>query len=225
MAYSQILHNKTSGGGASSVTTGNLNTTGADILVVAVTDYSVVALGSVSDNKGNTWTQLTTQAGTIARCTLWYAVNPTVGSNHTFTYTAGSTVYPTIYVQAWSGSDLTSPFDVQNGSKDSGSTTIQPGSITPNNANSLIITAVNFWTNTNAPTINSSMTVDDTAVYSAGAEFGGGIAYIVQGSAAAINPTWSANISGGNAAVIAAFKPASGGGGATVSNLFHGINF
>ena len=213
-AYSQIVHSFAAGGAATSVTTGNLTTTGGDLIIVAVTDYSVSSLGSVSDNKSNTWTQLTAQTGSVARTTFWYAKNPTVGSNHTFTYSGCSgTCYPTIYVQVWSGSDLTAPFDVENGAKDSGLTTIQTGSITPNNANSLVVSAVNFWTNTNNPTVDSSMTLDDSRVYNPGFEFGGGIAYIVQGSAAAINPTWSANVSGGNAAVIAAFKAASGGGG------------
>jgi hypothetical protein len=214
-AFSQVLHSFTAGGAASSVTTGNLTTTGADLLIVAVTDYQASTLGSVSDNKSNTWTQLTSRNdGAVARVTFWYAKNATVGSNHTFTYNGcGGTCYPTIYVQAWSGSDLTAPFDVENGASGAAISSLATGSVTPNQANSLLLAATNPWT-VSISSIDSSFTIDDSRAYNPGFEFAGAVAYLVQGSAAAVNPTFTySGSTAGAAAVIAAFKPATGGGG------------
>jgi YD repeat-containing protein len=75
-------------GSSNSVTTAAINTTGANFLVIALS-YSTGATPTLSDNKGNTWTPLTTSAvtGTVTE-RLYYASNAVVGSGHTFSNTA-----------------------------------------------------------------------------------------------------------------------------------------
>ena len=118
-------------------TTSAINTTGAKILVAAVSTY--VSSGTISDSKSNTWVPLTANgSGGNAVAQLFYVVNPTVGTGHTFT-SSGS--YISASVAAFAGVATTSPFDEQTGSTGSGST-LATGNITPSNANSLIVSVM-----------------------------------------------------------------------------------
>jgi hypothetical protein len=200
---------------SSSVT---IATTGADLLVVAVADYDNVAVGVLSDsvggNNNGTFNGLTAQGVSGDSRVRLYYVKPThVGASHVFTYTnTGS--YSSIAVEAWSGSNTSNPYpgSNENGASDSNNahTTLQPGSLTPANDNSLIVTALSLTTaGFSAPTINQSFAVDATQVGGAN-NFGLTIASLAQaGTATAVNPTWTHSATYANA-VIAAFKPTTG---------------
>lgn len=182
--------------GASPIATGVLNTSTATLLVVVSSNFTGSA--TITDSKSNTWTDLSEYtAANGNKVKISYVVNPTVGSGHTFTATGN---LPGLCAMAFSGVKTSSPFDQANGAVTVGGT-LQPGSVTPSENGELLITGVSNDTSATAA-INSSFTglvqVDTIAM-----------AYKVQTTAGAENPTWS-NLGGGSsvAAAIATFKVA-----------------
>ena len=206
--FSVVAHTGGGLGANPAKTTGAIDTTGADLLVVAyVFDYRVSP--SVLDSKSNTWTGLTSKAGNNAGAVkLYYVKNPIVGSGHTVTLgAAGGAFYGAAYFAAFRGADLTAPFDVENGANSNG-TTIQPGGISPTLGGELVISAMAMNV-TGAPTVDASMNLLDNNGLAPGTYYGGGMAYWIQSTAAAINPVWTVGSSAANACVIASFKAAS----------------
>lgn len=209
MAYAPIsgAHVKTVGESASSA----IDTTGADLIVVGITGGAAPGLTpAIADSKGNTYTGLTVYGSAgVAQVQLFYCQSPTVGSGHTFTVTANFQVVE-YYVQAFSGSSP-SPFDQENGGGSTGVvTSFQPGSITPSQANCLLVTVLAECDNANLPSIDSGFTITDSDVIVGASHYGGGLAYLIQGAAAAVNPTWSwaANLVNQQASAMASFKAA-----------------
>lgn len=196
-----------------SVTSDAIDTTGADLLVLSVACYSLVS--TVSDSKGNTWNARTLY-GSGGLCQIFYAVNPTVGSGHTFTVSGGAATYPAVFVLALSGADLTAPYDVENGADTDSSTTIQTGSVTPSTDNQILITALsNYPAGTDS--IDLSFTISDQLQYTANS-IGGALAHLIQTTAAAKNPTWTHSVSATEiVGAIATFKAAAGGGAFTLT--------
>lgn len=188
-------------------TSNAIDTTGCNLLVIGIHHYSSATL-TVSDSKGNTWTALTHYATTLhTGVRLYYCLNPTVGSGHTFTISSTGR-YPTITVLGFSGVKDTSPFHSENGSSsDVAGTSRQPGSVTPPEDGCLIVTGLVLSNAVTSQAINSSMTLQEYVNYTAANYMGGGIAYYVQATAAAINPTWSWAGSVRTSAAIAVFKP------------------
>lgn len=220
MAYALVAHTQKITG-----TTPAIDTTGATLLIAYLNDFS--ALNAPTDSKSNTWTPLTLQHVNVYS-NIYYAKNPTVGAGHTFSTGAG--IVPVIYVAAFSGADTTAPFDNENGVTGFlGVSSQQPGSITPSNNGELVVTGIGLSSNptSGSITIDSGFTITDSNLYQNAVNFGGGLAYLVQGSAAAINPTWSwtgnttelsANIASfiAGASAAAAFTPMIGYGGGAV---------
>lgn len=122
----------------------------------------------MTDSKGNTWTALAAQtASANSRHQLFYCVNPTVGSGHTFT-NSGATNYPSIAVAAFDRTLNTTAFDVADGNGTASPTTsLVVDSITPTFNLELIVTGFASDVAT-ALAINSSMTIIDQLGYSAG---------------------------------------------------------
>jgi hypothetical protein len=206
--FSLVAHTGGGLGANPAKTTGAVDTTGADLLVVAyVYDYRVSP--SIFDSKLNTWTGLTSKTGNNAGAVkLYYVKNPIVGSGHTVTLGAtGGAFYAAAYFAAFRGADVLAPFDVENGANGIG-TTIQPGSILPTVGGDLVVSAMAINV-TGAPTVDPSMNMLDNNGLQAGTYYGGGLAYKIQNTAAAINPVWTVGSSAANACVIASFKAAS----------------
>lgn len=191
------------GGSPNTVTTSAIDTTGANFIVVNA-GYYPGSVPALSDSKSNTWAPLTAQinAGIVNR--LFYCFNPTVGSGHTFTL-AGSTTFPSIQVDAFDNMGSGS-FDVENGTTFTNQITVQPGSVTPSQANTLVIAGIGFETNSGgAVSVDGGFTAN-TSPQVPGSNEGGSIAYLVLSSIAAQNPTWNlTNNSGFVGATIAAF--------------------
>jgi hypothetical protein len=187
-----ITHTGT-GGGINGVTSSSINTTGANLLVVAVSWYSgITANGTISDSKSNTWSALTESTSTSnnVSCQLFYCYGATVGSGHTFTYN-GTSIYASICVEAFSNV-AASPFDHENGAGSANATTIQPGSITPSQAHSIIVSAFSFGANSSGTiSVDSSLTITDTAAYVTATSEGLSMSYNILSSASATNPTWT----------------------------------
>lgn len=179
-----------------SVTTPGINTTGANLIVILVTDY-FTSVPTPTDSYGNTWTALTQYINPSFRAQFFYCYNPIVGAGHTFNESNASALYPAIAVQAWTMAAV-SPFDVQNGS-----TTNSPGSITPTANNELIITGIGGGNTVTS--VNSGFTATALINNVNAQGVGIGMAYLVQGTAAAISPTWTAG--GTTVSNIASFKP------------------
>lgn len=199
-----------SSGGTSTIT---LNTTGADFLVAVVAAVRSIYFPSLSDNYGNTWTKLIgEQAGTNETYAgLYYVQNPTVGSDHVITL--GSDAYNTVDVLAFSGMATASVADQNNYATAGETTSVPTGSITPSENGCLIIAGLGSSIAGNtAPTINDSFTVDYAASSNSSNYADIGAAYLVQATAAAIDPTWTLASAGGSTAsvgFIASFLPGS----------------
>jgi hypothetical protein len=211
VAWSYLnIHGQAASNATATVT---INSTGADFLVVAVAYFSIGSAPSVTDNKSNTWVQRTAYLNTISGADaveIWYLQNGAVGSNHQIS--VGTSRYNTISVEGFSGS-ATNPYDTESGNIGD-STAGQPGSITPAGANELLIAALaSDSTNTGGTGIDSSFTLTDTNNGgTSGINFGGSIAYLIDSSGSAIDPTWSWTGTGNFATSIASFKAAAGGG-------------
>jgi hypothetical protein len=193
MAYALVSGAEVKGVGNTTFTTGSIDSSGGDlILAIVSTGHATGAV--LSDSKSNTWHPLTTQTdGANLDEILYYAWNAIVGSGHTFTVT-GSGMFCSLIVQVFSGSKTSGdPLDQQAGASAGSGTSLATGSITPSAANCLIASAGGWatfsqpWT----PAIDSGMTILDSQDQIGSVCNASALAYVVQTSAVAINPTWS----------------------------------
>ncbi len=198
-----------------SITTASMDTTGANLIVVGANWYGFGSASSVrpTDSNGNQYLPLTSHGHAVTDVAhrLWYCQSPTVGAGHTFTlsYTSGGGSHLSLTVAAFAGAHV-SPYDLQeNGTETGSAATIQPGSITPTEANCLVITSLGNF-NDATFSIDGGFTIVETVAQVAAAHMGGSLAYLIQTSAAAANPTWDPTPNTGMAVVIASFKSASG---------------
>lgn len=205
MAIALVTHTLAQSADTNTVTTSSIDTTGADLLVVAVTWSTGGTFTNLTDSKTNTWTQLTAKTASGVSTSFFYAKNATVGSGHTFSAN-GTAFFPSIAVAAFSGSDLTAPVDVENGGTTASGTSLATGSVTPGQDNELVIFACgDAWTGTIAVDVGS---ITDQAAIVGGTAFALAMAYQIQTTATARNPSWSWSPAARAEAVIATFKAA-----------------
>src|SRR3989304_1512071 len=186
-----VVHAKAAG--AASATTPAIDTTGSNLLVLKISHLPSTTGFSVSDSKSNTWVEAAASyASTSTKVRIFYAINPTVGAGHTFTI-SGTSLYGTIGVLAFSGADTTAPEDVHNGATTGSGVSLATGSITPSANGAIVVAGFSGGTGTSTYTIGSGFSVTDTTDFVSGGSgnTGGAAAYLIQGSAAAVNPTWS----------------------------------
>lgn len=230
MAIALVVKGTAQSSDTNSVTSSGIDTTGANLLVVAVSWYAGNGVESVtvSDSNSNTWTSLTkatnVSSGGNQRLQFFYAKNATVGASHTFT-ASGTAFYPAVHISAWSGADTSSPFDQESVSSVQNLATIQPGSITPSAVNELVVTAQAHTNSIGTPmTIDSGFSSpDEVDRISTSLEISW--AYIIETSIVAKNPTWSTPAAGTTdmVAAIASFKVSSGGGAVLGSNFYRHV--
>ena len=191
-----------SGGG----TTSAIDTTGADLLIVGVSAYADNTATNPTDSKGNSWTALTRSPVNDPSCRFFYALPGTVGTGHTFTWSSAGS-YPVIMVLAFGGVGA-SPFDKENGARGVTVSSLATGSVTPVEDGELL---VSIWagleTGTN-PSCDNGFSLVDSVAFGNGNNCPGASAYLVQATAAAINPTWSWTTASTAAAALATFKVA-----------------
>lgn len=189
-------------------TTSAINTTGATLIVVAFGFYNgTTAVPTLTDSKTNTWTGLTVHTNTIYSVRMFYCANPTVGSGHTFTET-GVDTYPSVAVAAFSGTLNAAADGESAGGTATAATTVQPGTLTPSADNAVVVTAMVYPpTAAGTASINSSFILSDSQNgNNADGSFSVALAYKVQTTAGAENPTWTSPTLGILAAAAAAFK-------------------
>lgn len=222
MAYTHLVSTAKESADTNSVTTNAVDTSGADLLVVECAFLSFTS-PTFSDSKGNTWNgPLSHDSGTSVSQLFW--TKPTsVGSGHTFTL-SGTACFPSIAASAFSGSSA-SPLDQTNGAQGSGGlNNLQTGSVTPGEDNELIVTGIAANTvASNTITIDSGFTIG--AQVTSDTNISVAIAYIIETTATAKNPSWDVTPSGtmtDAATEIATFKVSSGGGGPTQTVIICG---
>lgn len=214
---------QTSTSGLNGATTGAVDTTGANLLVVSGGWFNGVTPDpTFTDSKGNTWTALTKQTDAGLSGRMWWCSPTSVGSGHTFDM-AGSTLAISFYIQAWSGA-AASPYDGENGASANATAVIQTGSLTPSQANDLIVSSF-VPSVAGTYTVDSGFTISDTIQFNSGVNEGGAQAYLIQGAASAVNPQWASGGAGASiTASIAAFKAAAGGGPAFLARQAYQVN-
>ena len=203
--YSLVAHQKANAAGTSTATTAAVDTTGAKLIIIIASWYDTSA--TVTDSKGNTYTALTDykDSSTVEHCRIFYCINPTVGSGHTFSLTAD---YSVICAAAFSYSGGTPAFDVETGYNHSGATvsSFNPGSVTGTGSAPLYVVGATW--NTVGVTVTSLDSPFSTALDQSGQggnTLNGMLSYA--NTTGAQNPTinFSGSVSAG-AAAIAAFK-------------------
>jgi hypothetical protein len=206
VAIAFVAQAKANGNGTYS--TSDIDTTGATLLVVCYSDDGSPT-PTLSDSKGNTWTQARRYAPFGPAITIEYAWNPTVGTGHTITLTgagqAGSAQF-----WAFSGVDTgADPLDQSNNNHAFGSTTVTPGSVTPGSDGQLVVAADNYDAMASVPTVNGGFTTPAYGdVGSGGTYMGSASSYLIQTTAAAANPTFTTPSTNNQYAAIATFGPA-----------------
>jgi hypothetical protein len=188
--------------GGSGGTTAGIDTTGASLLVCAIFANNGGTI-TPSDSNGNTWTLVTSNSDFFK---VYRVQNPTVGAGHTFTITGNHS--PAAIFAAFSGAHTSSVDDLSSDNDGIFSSSLQPGSITPSGNNFLVVTACATLDQTNTPAVTApfSSNVIDAFPASSGNYIGGALAYEIQTTATARNPTWS-NLNGNSlGASIASFE-------------------
>lgn len=184
--------------------TSGVDTTGATLLVIAAGGFSNGGSVSVSDNKGNTFSTFGLKGnGSTTFTQIFYCLTPTVGTGHTVSMTGS--VFMDLLFAAFGGGTFTVDSSVNTGTNNTGSSSIQPGSATPSANGDLLITSLSVDVS-GISGVGSGFTITDTVAYSGGNYEGGGLAYLVQTTAAAINPTWSLSAANAQAAALCGFK-------------------
>jgi PKD repeat protein len=191
-------------GSSGGLTTNPINTTGATLLVVAFCSWENRGDPAITDSKGNTYTFVPGGGYGAGSVRIAYCANPVVGSGHTMTLTGGE-CYASGEFSAWSGVATSSPLDVSGASNNINHIN---GGLTPSQNGELIVSAAG--TNWNAGTppnaVNSPFTLLEYVAgvgdpqYSRGLGFG----YLIQTTAANVDPTWPTTVG----VVGAAFKKA-----------------
>lgn len=156
-----------------------------------------------------TWQSSTNFVSGGVNVAIKYLPSPTQSAALTVTMSGG---YETsLLIQSWSGTETSTVLDGSILGAAAIASTIQPGSVTPSADGYLIISGLAVSSQpTAAMTVDSGFTIADQR-YAGGAEYGAA-AYLIQGTAAAINPTWSPEATGSVdvAVAIAVFKAAGG---------------
>jgi hypothetical protein len=194
VAWTLIAHAALGKTGTTAPTTPAIDTTGAQLIVLAAITY-VPGGGNPTptDSKGNTWIQCTPlAAATNARVTLWYAAAPTitVGAGHTFTVPNGQ--FQAIAVAAFNG--ITPPIGLDFVTATVQNAHASPcvnGTVTPSVNGALVITACGWDPSATPLSVSSPFTISDQVNWVSGQSMGVGLAYAVQTTAAASTPSWS----------------------------------
>jgi hypothetical protein len=183
-----------------------LDTTGADFLVLAVSDYTGGSGITLSDLKGNSWTPLTAVVDTaVTRTQLFYSKPTSVGSDHSVTIN-GTSIYSSTAIAAFSGVHAI-PFDVEATGAGTGTTASAGSGITPSQNSELIVAGVGLAAGS-VSSISSSFSIVATVDQAGGLHQGISLAYKIQTALAAVDPDWTLSTSGTWGAVIASFKAA-----------------
>lgn len=167
------------------VTTDPIDTTGANLIVLAVAQYD--SFGVITDTYSNTWTRAAgSQLGFFATVEFFYCLSPIVGSGHTFTHTPDNLgKRPTIAATAWSGAGTV--IERENTASNSG--TVATTNEIPVTNGSLIVTVASAE-NTDTLTVDSPYSILDQVSYSVGLHASLSTAYDIVSADGDVSSTW-----------------------------------
>lgn len=201
-------------GGASIPASSAIASTGGNFVGMMRDYYPGAAHSPPGDNLGNSYSQIDIQTNGVNdnQSELWYCENAVVGASHTFNANCS---FGSISVSCSSGVKTSSSLDqhiAANAYNPTAVSSIQPGSLTATNANSLYLLGGGTQDGTSgisAYSVNSGFTIRASVINNPGVSQGTMIADIV--SSSPLNPTISGWTSYAGAAVafMATFKPAS----------------
>jgi len=223
MAYALVTNVAAGSANGTSVTTGGVDTTGADLIVIVVGGGSSVAVAP-TDSKSNTWTALTiSKVDSGERCSMFYCSAPVVGAAHTFSIPVTASSLPSICVAAFSGANTSGPLDLQEQDQawlpTPGTNDLTVGDITPSADGALVVSGVaanvaNTWTVESVGGGGGlAATITDQVARNAN-HIGSVLAYyIYPGAPAASRVVWNTDTATSAAGAIASFHNAAGGGG------------
>lgn len=205
--------------GSSGGTSTGIDTTGATLVVVSVT-ATAGTIPTPTTNGSGTRASITKQVDGEPRTDeqIWYWWGSGVGTgSHTFTLSAAGGSFIAISILAFSGTDTSAdPLDQHTSAATGSGTTGQGGSITPSTANQVVISGTSLGITSTYGSLSINGGFAATSVdFTGGASYPSGIAYLIQTSAAAANPTWTSGNNAAWAITNASFKAGSGGGGGT----------
>ena len=200
MAFSVLSSTSWGGSGTSSA----IDTSAADFLIY----WSAGGSSSApTDSQSNTWTALTesNNGASIVGRFYWCQPGAKVNASHTFTNGGGGTWAHAVI--ALSGVKVTSPFDQQATNTTSGASPANSGSVTPAADHEIVFSGIALGGNGGTCSLGGSFTTREYFAPVTGTYYGAAIGYIIQTSAAAVNPQWSwSNGSSGAALASATFK-------------------
>lgn len=202
--------------GSSGVTTGAIDTTGANFLIASVSVGTVSTGTAPTDSYDNEWVALSDNPNTVlsGSMRLWYAKNATTGTGHTFSRAVNGA---SLSVAAFSGVDPTDPFDVQTTPQAVG---IAPDvTYTPTVNGCVCVSSGAIFVNGDHATIanivsGGAFTMGGASVGytngSGGVHWDSTLAYSIQTTATQVLHDWIFGETG-LVAAGASFKPATGG--------------
>lgn len=184
-------------------TTPPLDTRGATLLVAFISNYAPGSAANVTaDSQSNSWSGKTPQSIGNIKGRLFCVENPTANEFHTISFSGDGAG---IIFAAFSGTEIASAFEEENGYAASSVNGIQPGSVNPDNDGSLIIAGCAV-DNSVTQTVDSGFSIIADVAFEGGANEGLALAYKIQSTAASINPQFAGGTAT-KAAVIMVIKP------------------
>ena len=194
--------------GLADITTAQVDTTGADFAVMVISCQNTYN-GTPSDNNDSTWIQApSSYTNNQPRIRVWYAALSGNGPFHTFT--APGSVVGTVTVAFFSGVEQVAPVITQNGANTYG-TSLATGLVTPTENDCLVISGASMnGVGATPMSINSGFTKVQESDFVSGTSYGGALAYSIQTTATAVNPTWTRSNTNGMAVTSIVFAPAGG---------------
>ena len=212
-AWGQISYVASTSVANPSTTTPAIDTTGATLLVVTEYMYNGDPCGYAApvDSKSNTWTCAGSYYGGSAEKAyigIWYSIPTSVGSGHTVTIP--SVAHASAAFAAFSGTASSYVLDSKTGAGQATGSTLQPGSLTPTGNGELVITGASGSVNgTSVSSVDSPFSSHLVQNVAQGSGNGSvALAYEIQTTATARNPTWTFSTgSHETSAIIAAFLP------------------
>lgn len=167
-------------------TSSTIDTTGADLLILAVCTWSASGAETINDSQANAWTLLHNDSQGTPELHWYYCISPNTNAAHDFTC-LGTNTYPVIAVSAYTGTGVIS-YDQKSTAKGSGTLTIVPGSLTAGEDDCLHVCCQGH-DDTNLATVDTGFTEREDVGYSAGVAMGIQLADLILSSAAAKSPT------------------------------------
>jgi hypothetical protein len=190
-SFALVASNSCFSASGGACTTSATNMTGANLIVGCLSYYNSTDTSAFSDSLGSSYSSAYSTAQANVTGSLIYAQGQSVSSSMTFTASApGGTSYPSLTVMGFSGA-VASPLDQNNKTGSGGVTTLQPGSITPTQANELLVSCLAVNGTNSGASVSSPFTIGPVVNGTASNE-GVAEAYQIQAPGpTAVNPTWT----------------------------------